>query len=151
MVVAGLRRVDAVAENVMAADGVISSVKNVATPLAFEHPLDRSGFVPGVGIDGPPPFRRPANDFNFDLVGRFDEPAVTGDRFRCRRDNGDGDPFHLCGNIWRKIIRGRHVEIPCGCYGGRNSDCTWGAIRAAFKSLVTAEREKADSSHFIPL
>jgi hypothetical protein len=56
-------------QNVMAVDGFVAAVKDVASPFADEHAFGGSALVAGIRIDRSAALRGPADDFNGAVLG----------------------------------------------------------------------------------
>jgi hypothetical protein len=66
-----------VGQDVVAVDGLVAAVQDIATPLAHEHAFGRAALITGAGVDRASAERRPANDLDATAAGVVDEMAVT--------------------------------------------------------------------------
>ncbi len=108
MVFARIPWLDGIAKNVMTADGLIAAEKDISTPFARENPLGRSGFVTRVYINRAPPFRRPTDDLDGEIVGLLDKTTVAAKRFRGRIDDRNRNACRVRRNIRIQVVGGIH-------------------------------------------
>src|SRR5664279_989322 len=116
-----------VAEDVVAVDGVVAAVEDVALPLADEDAFGGAALVAGVGVDRPRSALRPANDLDLAFGGIVDEAAVA---LQGRR--GGVDDRHDDSPQPGRQVRSMVVDRRPGHRGpGASSDSTTAARRGS--------------------
>ena len=72
-------RIGRPAEDIVAFDGFVFAVEDIAMPVAMKDTLDPADFIAGSLVDWPPALRRSAHDFDLEPLRVIDQAAVALD------------------------------------------------------------------------
>ncbi len=123
----------AVAEDVVAADGFVAAVEDVALPFAHEHALGRAALVAGVGVDRTAAACRPANDLDPARRGIVDQAPIAEQALGRGVDDRHSHALQARGQLGVKVVD-RRRRAPAIAH----HDPTPRAIRLAHSAIASS-------------